>query len=182
MCALCQLVRSFGDVRRVFVSIYESNSRDSTPQALQALQQSLQALGVPHSILTHQDDKRAPGEHRIAFLARMRNKALQPLHDPLHMGNAGGPFQRVVFINDVYFCAWQVSLTPTCIHTSSGFVLPSLSDARWGVCELCGRCCVCCRMVGTCRVGWTSRRRQSETSCGGGWADSGRGLASMTSG
>lgn len=148
---MCQLVRSFGDVRRVFVSIYESNSRDSTPQALLALTQSLQALGVPHSILTHQDDKRAPGEHRIAFLARMRNKALQPLHDPLHMSNAGGPFQRVVFINDVYFCAWQV---PTQAVSLS---CPSYPDA---LVLLCGRCCVCCRTVVTCHVGLTLRRRQ----------------------
>lgn len=35
VCGVCQLVRVFEDRKGVLVSIYESNSKDDTPQALQ---------------------------------------------------------------------------------------------------------------------------------------------------
>lgn len=75
--------------------------------------QALQSLGIRHRIVTHGADSRRPGEHRIAFLARMRNKALEPLLKPPkeeegNKSESSKHYDRIVFINDVYFCAWQV--------------------------------------------------------------------------
>ncbi|KAL0019036.1 hypothetical protein WJX77_006792 [Trebouxia sp. C0004] len=63
----------------IFVSVYESGSTDSTGIWLRLLAKLLRLLEVPHHIetggVTRQDN-----EQRIDFLARVRNKALEPLH------------------------------------------------------------------------------------------------------
>ncbi|OSX64461.1 glycosyltransferase family 69 protein [Postia placenta MAD-698-R-SB12] len=83
----------------VFVSIVESHSSDNTPALLTTLADTLAARGVPHQVLVH-DDAAVPKpddlsfNNRIEFLARTRNRALEPLV------RTGG-YARVLFSNDV---------------------------------------------------------------------------------
>lgn len=57
------------------MSVYESNSVDATPEWLEELRAELRGLGVPHEVVSGDEgEARAPGEDRIAFLARMRNR------------------------------------------------------------------------------------------------------------
>ncbi|KZV67558.1 glycosyltransferase family 69 protein [Peniophora sp. CONT] len=89
----------------VFVSVYESNSKDRTPEMLQLLEGVLFALGVPHTIVYAKQDDKPPGT-RIEMLADVRNRAL----DPLYTGEAaqfmpGEEFDEILFMNDIAFCA-----------------------------------------------------------------------------
>ena len=87
--------------RKIYVSIYESSSTDGTNQMLEIISKSLHVSNIPHSIVTHGSLVRGD-RHRIDHLAELRNAALKPLFEK--------PFDRVVFINDVYFCAEDVIL------------------------------------------------------------------------
>lgn len=68
------------------MSVYESNSADATPQWLEELRAELGALGVPHEVVSGGEaEARAPGEDRIAFLARMRNRCVRVgIRDRMH--------------------------------------------------------------------------------------------------
>ncbi|KAJ2860571.1 hypothetical protein GGH94_005422 [Coemansia aciculifera] len=82
---------------RVFLSIYENGSRDRTKEILRQFDSTLSALGIAHRIFT--DNKRKPRHiHRIEYLAKVRNLALEPLH------SNGTKYGRVLFINDIFFC------------------------------------------------------------------------------
>ncbi|KAJ2354127.1 hypothetical protein IWW50_000831 [Coemansia erecta] len=82
--------------KRVFLSVYENGSTDNTKGILRAFAQTLGEMGIPHKITT--DDKRRPQlYHRIEYMAAIRNRALEPLY-------SSNTYDRVVFINDVYFC------------------------------------------------------------------------------
>ncbi|KAG2436462.1 hypothetical protein HXX76_006765 [Chlamydomonas incerta] len=59
----------------VAVSIYESGSSDATPVWLEALAALLDVLGVPNAVVTRGALRRAPRQHRIEFLASVRNQA-----------------------------------------------------------------------------------------------------------
>ena len=73
---------------------------------------------------------RAEGQDRIDFLAQVRNAALEPLwREAGHNGSAWGAeggfkADRIVFINDVYFCARDVVSPQYCNVVAS---LPSLA-------------------------------------------------------
>lgn len=107
----------------VFVSIYESGSWDETKDMLAWMDSELAARGIPRHIatenVTHEEllenapgegeplpegwikTSRSPGElRRIPYLAKLRNKTLQDLWD---MADKGITFDKVVFLNDVYF-------------------------------------------------------------------------------
>lgn len=87
----------------VFLSIYENGSTDDTPAHLQTtLVRALDALGVDHSITTS-TERRPDNAHRIQYLARVRNRALNPLH-ALATGSYNLRYDRVLFLNDVLFC------------------------------------------------------------------------------
>ena len=109
---LIALCRALGPLR-VYVSIYESGSYyDDTRGALQELSANLKRNGVDNSIITdetnHQEVKddmitTPDGEHmprRIPYLARLRNKSLQPLKELIETGRA---FDKILFLNDVVF-------------------------------------------------------------------------------
>ncbi|BDA43762.1 Alpha-1,3-mannosyltransferase CMT1 [Coccomyxa sp. Obi] len=121
-----------------FLSIYESGSTDSTGAWLEVLRNLLAAMQIPHRIVIGGSLTRAKDQDRIEFLAQARNRALEPLwlngslptstslllpHDPevtdrklsawgLPSGKARAkpmwPAERVVFLNDVFFCARDV--------------------------------------------------------------------------
>ncbi|KAJ2804486.1 hypothetical protein H4S07_004214, partial [Coemansia furcata] len=55
---------------RTFISIYENGSSDRTKDILQQLNETLNALGIPHSIVA--DDTPKPEHvHRIEYLAKV---------------------------------------------------------------------------------------------------------------
>lgn len=85
--------------KNMFVSIYESGSTDDTRELLQNLSSHLDYLSVPHSIVNG-DVVRSKGEDRIAFLAKLRNKALEPL-----LVSGGARYDQVVWLNDILYCA-----------------------------------------------------------------------------
>jgi hypothetical protein len=94
---------------------------------------------------------RAAGQHRIEFLAKVRNEALLPIQDPsvraaalsrafplssrglrAVWGNAfTKPTDRVIFINDVFF-AWQVRRVPAMPNQTS----PTLASCQGRICWL----------------------------------------------
>ncbi|RSL44406.1 hypothetical protein CEP53_011238 [Fusarium sp. AF-6] len=102
----------------VFVSLYESGSRDGSKDAIGELDKALGVMGVPRNITldktTHADAMASPPLEpgngwvetprgrielrRISYLARLRNMSLQPLKD---MARNGIEFDYVLFLGDV---------------------------------------------------------------------------------
>ncbi|KIW99782.1 uncharacterized protein Z518_10710 [Rhinocladiella mackenziei CBS 650.93] len=123
--ALLDLVGVLG-TENVFVSIYESGSLDNTKDVLKILDRVLEENKISRSIVldptTHADEVNAgpldeqghprsgwiqtttvgAGKEmrRIPYLARLRNKSLQPLFD-LH--ERGHNFDKILYLNDVVF-------------------------------------------------------------------------------
>ncbi|KAL2419539.1 hypothetical protein ABEF95_002072 [Exophiala dermatitidis] len=123
--ALLDLVEVLGK-DNVHVSIYESGSLDNTKEILGYLDKALDDHKIPRTVVldptTHADviaagplDEQGnprPGWiqtptagagkelRRIPYLARLRNKAMQPLID-LH--SKGHNFDKILFLNDVVF-------------------------------------------------------------------------------
>ena len=95
-----------------FVSIYESNSQDSTKHLLSILDQTLSNIGVEHRIITTDDDKHwwpySTSAERIVYLANARNIAMRPLQsedDDVRLADWES-YTKVVFLNDIWFL-WQ---------------------------------------------------------------------------
>ena len=114
--ALLDLVEYFG-VHNVHVSIYESGSWDESKDALRALDNELEDLGVKRTITleesTHADELKKPmtdgwietprGKkelRRIPYLSKLRNLSLEPLNE---LARSGIKFEKVLFLNDVVF-------------------------------------------------------------------------------
>ena len=87
--------------RNLFVSIFESGSRDQTKTYLRFLELFLSTWKIPF-LIRISSETRSYFDHRIAYLARVRNEALKPL---LTHRQTIGQFQRILFLNDVLFCA-----------------------------------------------------------------------------
>ena len=103
---------------KVYVSIYESGSAHGVTRVVLAeLGRCLSLLGVPHSIVMNDRKKTGGKEHRIDFLAGVRNKALRPLLQPA--GKESGSYDRVLFVNDVLFCADDAITLITSPHEDS---------------------------------------------------------------
>ncbi|KAI0317050.1 cryptococcal mannosyltransferase 1-domain-containing protein [Amylostereum chailletii] len=97
--------------KHVYVSIYENGSTDKTGSLLILLDDLLTRMGTPHTIVTSEDGEisRDHPDHRIAILAGVRNKALEPLMS----GEAaramhGKTFDQVLFMNDIFHCATDI--------------------------------------------------------------------------
>lgn len=101
----------------VYVSIYENGSWDATKSILRQLRQSLEDAGVENhveiddesheKIITQHDPQSgwlqtAYGAEmrRIPYLARIRNKALDPL---TRLSKSGTKFDKLLYLNDVIF-------------------------------------------------------------------------------
>ncbi|KAJ2805438.1 hypothetical protein H4S07_004021, partial [Coemansia furcata] len=108
---------------RVFISIYENGSKDKTKEILGQFNSTLNTLGIAHRIRT--DEARRPEHtHRIEYLAKVRNLALEPLY------STGKIYDRVLFINDIYFCmndllelAYQSRTQSTHLTCAEDFVM-----------------------------------------------------------
>ncbi|KAJ2811318.1 hypothetical protein FBU31_007803, partial [Coemansia sp. 'formosensis'] len=65
---------------RVFISIYENGSKDKTKDILHQFDETLNALGIPHRIVA-EDAPKPEHVHRIEYLAKVRNRAMEPLYN-----------------------------------------------------------------------------------------------------
>ncbi|KAE9982856.1 hypothetical protein EG328_010595 [Venturia inaequalis] len=129
--SLLEVAKDFGP-ENVFVSILEGGSYDSTKDALGELDAELGRWGVRRSITmeeeTHEDFMaQDPGSEgwvktregntelrRIPFLAKLRNRTLQPLRE---LWAKGERFDYVLFLGDVIFNSEEIS---TLINTNDG--------------------------------------------------------------
>jgi len=91
-----------------FVSVYESGSTDATPRWLAFLADVLAELGVPFSIVSNATDVKAGYADRIEFMAHIRNQILRPLHEGFAQPAGGAEYDKLVLMNDVFFCARDV--------------------------------------------------------------------------
>lgn len=97
----------------VYVSIYESNSFDGTKPFLHGFNTSLTDLGISHRInMVDKDlDSKWPygtSPERISFLAKCRNKALEPLQSPDKAVRVPDwmDYTKIIFLNDIRF-QWE---------------------------------------------------------------------------
>ncbi|KAL8907525.1 MAG: hypothetical protein Q9171_005817 [Xanthocarpia ochracea] len=115
--AILQLVEYFGS-KNVYVSILESGSWDDSKGALRLLDSQLGRQSIGRTIIlddtTHADEiARNPGSNgwidtatgkkelrRIPYLARLRNRSLEPL---VQLSEKGIKFDKILFLNDVVF-------------------------------------------------------------------------------
>ncbi|KAF7334689.1 Glycosyltransferase family 69 protein [Mycena venus] len=99
----------------VFVSIVESYSSDATPTLLLSFDKALEAMGVPHRILTRDTSIPRPtsmltAPPRIDFLAATRNLVIEPLVER-------GGYDRLLFSNDVFV---EAEAIVELLHTRDG--------------------------------------------------------------
>ena len=85
----------------VFISVYENGSKDQTKALLKIFDALTRSVGMRVVIRTSMRT-RGQFNHRIEYLAEVRNAALGPLHE---LRDAEGEvFDSVVFMNDVLPC------------------------------------------------------------------------------
>ncbi|ORX40975.1 capsular associated protein [Kockovaella imperatae] len=85
----------------VFVSIYENGSSDQTKSLLKIFDALARAVGLRIDIRTSMRTRGA-FNHRIEYLAEVRNAAMVPLHELRDNGNE--VFDSIVFMNDILPC------------------------------------------------------------------------------
>ncbi|OLY84386.1 Alpha-1,3-mannosyltransferase CMT1 [Smittium mucronatum] len=84
----------------VFLSIYENGSRDKTKSILKKIIKDLKKFDIKHSVVMENHSR--PDEfHRIEYLAKIRNRALDPL---VSEKNNGRVYDKIIFMNDIFFC------------------------------------------------------------------------------
>lgn len=85
----------------VFVSIYENGSTDQTKALLRIFDALTRSVGMRITIRTS-TRTRGAFNHRIEYLAEVRNSAFVPLHEL--RDSEGEYFDSIVFMNDVLPC------------------------------------------------------------------------------
>ncbi|CAF1222566.1 unnamed protein product [Adineta ricciae] len=109
-CTLMELIDQLGP-NNVYLSIFENNSTDATPHLLRQIEKQLKC---EHTIVTttinldedqyaslYINDRKGKYLSRMAYLAMVRNRALEPI-----MSN--GRFSKVLFLNDIVFSSQDV--------------------------------------------------------------------------
>lgn len=91
--------------QNVFVSIYENGSTDQTKALLRIFDALTRSVGMRFIIRTS-TRVRGTFNHRIEYLAEVRNAAIGPLHEL--RDSEGEYFDSVVFMNDVLPCVDDV--------------------------------------------------------------------------
>ena len=91
--------------QNVFVSIYENGSTDQTKALLRIFDALTRSVGMRVVIRTSHRTRGA-FNHRIEYLAEVRNAALVPLHEL--RDQEGEFFDTIVFMNDVLPCVDDV--------------------------------------------------------------------------
>eukprot|EP00834_Sanchytrium_tribonematis_P004333 NODE_207_length_12890_cov_0.936518.p3 type:complete len:398 gc:universal NODE_207_length_12890_cov_0.936518:6383-7576(+) len=93
-----KLIFSWLGTDNVYISIYESGSSDYTKEYLRQWSKLLNTNKVRHHFQTETISK-TKQMNRIDYLARVRNKALDPLK---YLSNI--VFDHSIFLNDILFC------------------------------------------------------------------------------
>jgi alpha-1,3-mannosyltransferase len=100
--SLLSLIGALGE-ENVFVSIYESNSKDNTKELLVDLERELRRRNVGCRIEMDNEGERLNDNWAgVKYLADVRNRALKPLDEGIN-GVNGRTFTRVVWLNDIYY-------------------------------------------------------------------------------
>jgi len=89
----------------VFVSIYENGSTDQTKAVLRIFDAIARSVGLRITIRTSQRTRGA-FNHRIEYLAEVRNAAFVPLHELRNSENEY--FDTIIFMNDILPCVDDV--------------------------------------------------------------------------
>lgn len=89
----------------VFVSIYENGSTDQTKALLRIFDALTRSIGMRITIRTSMRTRGA-FNHRIEYLAEVRNAAFVPLHEL--RDTEGEYFDTIVFMNDILPCVDDV--------------------------------------------------------------------------
>ncbi|OLY81346.1 Alpha-1,3-mannosyltransferase CMT1 [Smittium mucronatum] len=96
---LMQLFKFLGS-ENIFLSIYENGSVDKTKDLLHEFSAYLKKFDIKHRIVTEKQS-RPKNSHRIEYLAKVRNRALEPLEEEKIKGRI---YDKIIFMNDIYFC------------------------------------------------------------------------------
>jgi alpha-1,3-mannosyltransferase len=88
--------------QNVYVSIYENGSTDQTKAFLRIFDALTKSVGLRVTIKTSTRATRGQFNHRIEYLAEIRNAAFDPLHDLRDSENEY--FDTIIFMNDVLPC------------------------------------------------------------------------------
>lgn len=88
--------------QNVYVSIYENGSTDQTKALLHMFDALCRSVGLRVKIATSMRTRGA-FNHRIEYLAEVRNAAFVPLHDLRNTQNEY--FDSIIFMNDILPCA-----------------------------------------------------------------------------
>ncbi|UJR38466.1 hypothetical protein I4U23_031134 [Adineta vaga] len=114
MRTLMKLIDELGS-NNIYLSIFENNSTDATPQLLQQFEKQIKCK---HKIVTtklYLNDEQYASLYiqngtrrylsRITYLAMIRNRAIEPiLDDQFNMSSNGiRRFSKVLFLNDIFF-------------------------------------------------------------------------------
>ena len=94
-------VSAFLGYHNVFVSIYENGSTDQTKALLRIFDALARSIGLRVTIRTSQRTRGA-FNHRIEYLAEVRNAAFVPLHEQRNAENEY--FDTIIFMNDILPC------------------------------------------------------------------------------
>lgn len=94
-------VSAFLGYHNVFVSIYENGSTDQTKALLRIFDALARSVGLRVTIRTSQRTRGA-FNHRIEYLAEVRNAAFVPLHEQRNAENEY--FDTIIFMNDILPC------------------------------------------------------------------------------
>ncbi len=94
-------VASILGYHNVFVSIYENGSTDQTKALLRIFDALTRSVGMRVTIRTS-TRTRGAFNHRIEYLAEVRNSAFVPLHEL--RDSEGEYFDSIVFMNDILPC------------------------------------------------------------------------------
>ncbi|PVU94167.1 hypothetical protein BB559_003067 [Furculomyces boomerangus] len=99
---LQELLRAFEYLgpQNIYFSLYENGSDDSSKYILSMFKITLDKLGIRNTVVVD-GEKKPKSVHRIEYLAKIRNKALEPLETE---SSNGHKYDKIVFMNDVVFC------------------------------------------------------------------------------
>ncbi|OLY81342.1 Alpha-1,3-mannosyltransferase CMT1 [Smittium mucronatum] len=96
---LMLLFKFFG-VENIFLSLYENGSKDNTKKLLRDFSEYLKTFDIKHDFVL-EDGSRPKEFHRIEYLAKVRNRALDPLEKEKKKGRV---YDKIIFMNDIFFC------------------------------------------------------------------------------
>ena len=134
--ALCQPISSSSSSSlppslcpNVFVSIYESDSSDTTAASLDLFDLLLTSLSIPHLVSAH--NRLPPPTSRIDHLTTVRNFALAPFTS-LASSSSAPPYDFILFLNDVLFCAEDAIRLLSLSQVTGAQMVCGLDFDEWG--------------------------------------------------